>query len=120
MNEPDQRRDSLPSAVWDRREECIDAFEQAWRTRPDIAEFLPTDSDDRRAVLVELVQVDIAFRKQAGESACLDDYLQRFPELAPEASVSIPKSCGLDTPGFKKGSDVATIGTTIIQRAGDQ
>src|SRR5439155_18400364 len=108
------------SAVWDRREECIDAFEQAWRsgTRPDIAEFLPSDSDDRRAVLVELLQVDIEFRKQAGESACLDDYLQRFPELAAESSDLTPNSCGLDTSGFHKGSDVATGDTTIIQRAG--
>ncbi len=42
MNEPDQRRDSLPSAVWDRREECIDAFEVEWRAgrRPEMQTYL--------------------------------------------------------------------------------
>jgi serine/threonine protein kinase len=43
---------------------------------------LPKDGPDRLAVLYELVKVDIERRRQLGELARAEDYLERYPELA--------------------------------------
>jgi WD40 repeat protein len=65
------------------REEVLDRFEAAWLAgqRPVIADFLPADGDQRQALLVELVHVDLEFRLKAGEAARVEEYLASFPEL---------------------------------------
>ena len=59
-------------------------FERAWQNeqRPDIADFLPQNGPLRQAALKELVNIDLKRRRQAGEPARAEDYLQRYPELA--------------------------------------
>ncbi|HEV8066785.1 MAG TPA: bifunctional serine/threonine-protein kinase/formylglycine-generating enzyme family protein [Planctomycetaceae bacterium] len=67
-------------------EDRIEEFEQAWRRgeRPPIAACLPDDSGARRALLVELVQIDCEFRARAGEYVHFQEYLKDFPEFAGE------------------------------------
>jgi serine/threonine protein kinase len=69
-------------------EDRIEAFEQAWQTaeRPAIRDFLPTDPDIRKAILVELACIDLELRIKAGESAHFETYFFDFPELAEDAN----------------------------------
>jgi tRNA A-37 threonylcarbamoyl transferase component Bud32 len=62
----------------------VERFEQAWEIgKPlDIATLLPDDPEQRRTVLVELIHVELEWRLKAGDSARVEDYLGRFPELA--------------------------------------
>ena len=74
---------------------CVQRFEKAWQSggRPAIDDFLPQDGPERLAVLKELVRVDMERRLRAGESARLEDYLERYPELAPFANPThVPES----------------------------
>ncbi|MCI0682967.1 MAG: SUMF1/EgtB/PvdO family nonheme iron enzyme [Gemmataceae bacterium] len=58
-------------------------FEAAWRQgqRPDLAAFLPHDGPERRALLRELIYVDLELALQAGAALRVEAFLQRFPEL---------------------------------------
>jgi WD40 repeat protein len=71
----------------------VDQFETAYRRgqAPAIEDYLPDTDSLRTAVLVELANVHLEFRLKAGESACVEDYLQRYPELAedPEAVLEL-------------------------------
>jgi tetratricopeptide (TPR) repeat protein len=72
-------------------EELIERFEAAWRQRaaPAIDDYLPAESSSRRAVLVELVHVDLEFRIGAGETARVEGYLERYPELATDVGTIV-------------------------------
>jgi WD40 repeat protein len=62
-----------------------DDFEEEWQKKgpPSIADFLgATTGEQRRALLEELVQVDLEYRWQAGDRRALEDYAREFPELA--------------------------------------
>ena len=65
-------------------EDCIEAFEQAWKKgeKPPIRDHLPSDAEIRPAALVELVCIDLEFRYKAGESPSYEDYRREYPELA--------------------------------------
>jgi eukaryotic-like serine/threonine-protein kinase len=65
-------------------DERIEAFERAWEgeSRPQIADYLSTDDAVRRALLIELVQIDAERRVKRGEPVQIDSYRQEFPELA--------------------------------------
>src|SRR5207253_2927216 len=67
-----------------RREALLDRFEAAWQCgeRPRLDDFLPADPADRRVVLVELAHTDLEFRIKAGDAVSVEEYFQRFPELA--------------------------------------
>src|SRR5438270_12211725 len=71
--------------IWHQVDACVQRFEKAWQSggRPLIDDFLPKDGPVRLAVLNELVHVDMERRHGAGELARLEDYLERYPELAP-------------------------------------
>src|SRR5262245_19952182 len=73
----------LASADWPRCEELIAEFEEAWRRgqSPAIVDFLRVQGLARRALLLELVHVDLEFRLKVGESARVEGYLKHFPEL---------------------------------------
>ncbi len=63
-----------------------DAFERAWRggSAPQIDAFLQAHPTvERTALLAELIAIDAFRRAQRGERVTLDDYRQRYPELAP-------------------------------------
>ncbi len=70
-------------------EDLVARFEEAWQrgNRPVVEEYLPSDEPDRRAVLTELVHADLEFRLKAGESARVEDYLARYPQLQADAEV---------------------------------
>jgi hypothetical protein len=64
-------------------EDIVERFERDWRTgrRPCVGDYLPAGAG-RRRVLVELVHTDLELRLKAGEMACVEGYLGRYPELA--------------------------------------
>jgi serine/threonine protein kinase/tetratricopeptide (TPR) repeat protein len=74
----------LTDAAWQPWEEVLQRFDIAWRQgdRPRIEDYVPAGGAERGAVLVELVHADLEHRLQAGEAARVEDYLQRYPELA--------------------------------------
>ena len=61
----------------------VKQFEQAWSRgeRPAIDTLLPSEPHFRRVVLVQLVQLELAFLRQAGTDVLPQHYLERFPEL---------------------------------------
>jgi serine/threonine protein kinase len=62
---------------------ACDAFESAWRAgqRPAIEPFLADAPPSvRKNLLNELIQLDVAYRRQHGEQPALHDYRQRFAE----------------------------------------
>jgi serine/threonine-protein kinase len=63
----------------------VERFEEAWQQappEPDLGAFLPPQGELRRRALVELAHVDLEYRLKAGQAARVEDYLDRFPELA--------------------------------------
>jgi tRNA A-37 threonylcarbamoyl transferase component Bud32 len=65
--------------------EIIDRFETAWENaqQPRIEDYLlPPGDPEYRAVLIDLVDVDLERRLKAREEVCVEHYLERFPELA--------------------------------------
>ena len=66
-------------------ERIVAVFEYAWTLgrRPEIWEHLPTEGGEvRKAVLVELVHIDLENRSRAGEHPRVEDYVSKYPELA--------------------------------------
>jgi serine/threonine protein kinase len=74
--------------IWHEVDAIAQRFEKAWQDsgRPVIDDFLPNNGMLRLAVLNELVHVDLERRRRAGDSVRLEDYLERYPELAPFAN----------------------------------
>jgi tetratricopeptide (TPR) repeat protein len=84
-------------------ENVLERFETAWRqgAAPAIDDYLAGSHDDlprglggddgarkaRRALLVELVHLDLEFRLNAGEEQRVEGYLSRYPELAEDRSI---------------------------------
>src|SRR6516165_2767069 len=63
-----------------------DAFESAWRSRcrPAIEPAVAALSDDVRGAAVrELIELDVYYRRRAGEHPTPADYAGRFPDLDP-------------------------------------
>ena len=75
--------DPVSAETWRRRERIVEAFETAWQAgeRPEIDDFLP-EGADRRPVLIELIQSDIESRLAADLPRPVEDYLERYPDLA--------------------------------------
>src|SRR3954447_13597124 len=79
---------TLKDHTRDEFEDVIRRFEHAWQgpARPEILAYLPT-GDGRTRLLTELVHVDLEYRLRAGESARVEEYLARYPELADDRDV---------------------------------
>src|SRR4051794_13265926 len=82
MGEPSEssfERLPLPSKL--RIDAVCARFEAAWRKgRPDLAAFcaeVPTE--ERPALLAELLHIEAELRQRAGERPAAEDYLTRFP-----------------------------------------
>lgn len=62
----------------------VAGFEDRWSgpQRPSIDDFLSGEGEPRRALLEELVHVDLECRLKVGESVRVEEYLRRYPELA--------------------------------------
>ena len=61
----------------------------ASRTRPDPANYLPGDPHERTPALLALLRAELTLRFRAGESAQVEEYRHRHPELAPDALVAL-------------------------------
>ena len=81
---------TLAGSAWDEFEDVIRRFEDAWqgRARPEILAYLPTGAG-RTRLLTELVHVDLEYRLRAGESARVEEYVARYPELTDDRAVML-------------------------------
>src|SRR5262249_39643908 len=88
-------RDAVSPSVLARVDKICDRFEEAWiraqstSDRPRIADFLADTSQQEHSVLLyELIDLDIHYRRQAGEQPSARDYQTPFPflDLAPLAN----------------------------------
>ena len=69
-----------------RIDSACDRFEQAWKggNQPRIEDHLGEIAGQERLVLArELIQLDIHYRRLAGQTCLVDEYNSRFPELDP-------------------------------------
>src|SRR5438105_3074970 len=91
MPAPNEGPRDLATEQWDRLEGAIKRFEEAWQhgRRPALAEYLPAAADERRALLVELIHIDLEYRLKAGEAARVETYLHDHPELAADRAVTL-------------------------------
>ncbi len=80
---------SLPGGVWDRLEEVLERFEAAWHRgeRPCIDDFLTPAQPECGALLIELAHAELELRLKAGETARVEEYLRRYPELGQDPAV---------------------------------
>jgi predicted ATPase len=78
------RPSSLRAEDWLALKDAVRRFEDGWRQGhgPAIDDCLPTGDPLRSRVLIELVHIDLELRLKAGESARVEEYLARYPELA--------------------------------------
>ncbi|HUR53762.1 MAG TPA: serine/threonine-protein kinase, partial [Gemmataceae bacterium] len=78
---------TIGEAGWDECESVIRQFEDAWRDsgRPEIGDFVSSQSPHSARLLLELAHIDLEFRLRTGEDARTEDYLDRFPQLGDEA-----------------------------------
>jgi WD40 repeat protein/serine/threonine protein kinase len=74
---------NLLGPEWTGLDRVVERFEEAWQQggQPDVAGFLPAAPAQCRELLVELLFVDLERRIKAGESARVEAYFHRFPEL---------------------------------------
>src|SRR6516162_10027422 len=79
------------AADWLALKDSVRCFENAWREgpRPLIDDYLPIDVPLRSRVLIELVHIDLELRLKAGETARVEEYLARYPELAGDRAVPL-------------------------------
>jgi serine/threonine protein kinase len=91
MSPTGQPFDSFSTATWEQLEDAVRRFERAWRQGPNppLDDYLPAEQGARRAVLVELVHIDLEFRLKAGEAARVEGYLRRYPELAKQRGAAV-------------------------------
>ena len=77
-------RPSSPVSTGARREELVNRFEAAWQRgqRPIVDDYLPAEGPDREAVLPKILAIDLRYRFRAGEDVRVEEYRQRFAELA--------------------------------------
>jgi hypothetical protein len=77
--------DALSRSLLQRVDEICDRFEDAWKTgqRPGIEDYLgDAPQQERAALLRELLSLELAYRRQSGETLGLEDYVRRFPDQA--------------------------------------
>lgn len=78
----------LAIALSDEGRRIVAQFEDEWgrNQRPSIDACLSGTSTGRRSILEQLVHIDLGCRVKAGEPARVEEYLQRYPELAADES----------------------------------
>ena len=85
---------NLPSGAWERLEALLERFEDAWRRgeRPVFEDYLrEAKPEEQGCLLVEMVHADLEYRLRAGETARVEEYLIRYPQLheAPSAVICL-------------------------------
>jgi WD40 repeat protein/tRNA A-37 threonylcarbamoyl transferase component Bud32 len=91
MQRGDESANPPLTDTWQRREEIVRSFEDAWRAgeRPAIDDYLPPDASERHGVLVELIHVDMERRLEKGEAVRAETYLARYPLFKKEAALVV-------------------------------
>jgi adenylate cyclase len=81
----------LNSPGWSRCEALIQAFEEAWRRgeTPVLREYLRAEGQERQALLLELIHIDLEFHLKAGEPSGVEEYLEEYPELAKDRQIVV-------------------------------
>jgi tRNA A-37 threonylcarbamoyl transferase component Bud32 len=77
------------------REKIVAGFEDAYarHEHPSIDDHLSGEGAARRAILVELVHVELEFRLKRGEPGRVEEYLERYPELAADENTVVELIC---------------------------
>jgi hypothetical protein len=75
---------SQPTEAVNQPQAILERFKAAWWTgeKPAIDDFLPSDADERKALLARLIHLELELRLKAGDAARVEDYLARYPEIA--------------------------------------
>jgi serine/threonine-protein kinase len=84
-NQPHPSQDDVSPSQLKRVDEICNRFEAAWQAgqRPRIEDCLATVLESERAFLLEhLLALEVAYRRDQGESPLPEEYRQRFPEYA--------------------------------------
>jgi serine/threonine protein kinase len=92
MGEP-QDFGQLKTIDWKLLQALADHFQEAWETghSVDLERFLPPPENPLRPlVLRELIIIDLEIRWRHGQVVHVEDYLERFPELAAAKSFLVP------------------------------
>ena len=82
---------SLPPGLAGRINPVCDRFEEQWLAGagPRLEEFLPlVDESDRRALMRELLALELDYRGRRGEQPSLEEYRRRLPEFADEMAAA--------------------------------
>jgi serine/threonine-protein kinase len=90
MNSRNALLRGLSSEAWNVLEPILNDFERAYGEgqRPLIDDYVERGREFRLPLLMELVQLDLECRLEAGEPASAETYLERYPELAREPDVA--------------------------------
>lgn len=119
---------SLPLSLALELEEICGRFERAWHEarkggfapRPD--DYLASAPEaGRQALLRELIRIDLAYRREAGELPTADDYQQRFPDLdrtwlmsAVASSTAAMSGASKTDPAGSTNQEIPTVSTTVV------
>lgn len=93
MTDPATSKSGSLRSAWE-LDHALERFERAWRSGPPgIAEFLAHPRLDRRALLMELLYVDLEQRLRRGYSIDVEVYFSQFPELAEDDNAAVELIC---------------------------
>jgi serine/threonine-protein kinase len=122
MGDPASRRESsLPLSQARRINDVCDRFEHAWQAgpRPRIEDHLgDTPEPERSALLRELIALDMAYRRRAGEQPQLAEYHARFPNLSLSLTPTLADAPGRGAAGPAPGVLPTVPGFEILQELG--
>src|SRR5262249_59505789 len=83
-DDPERAVETLPPTLLRHAEGVCRRFEAAWKAgqRPRIEDHLrEAPEPERRALLRELIEVEVEYRQRAGEAPRAEEYQGRFPDL---------------------------------------
>ena len=108
---------NLSQQDWQQQEDVIAQFEAAFQqgASPRIEDHLPKEGTERFPLLVELVHTDLEQRFNAGESVCVENYLERFPELKEDHDSLQELIAAEECPAFAKSNPQVDVAETIIR-----
>src|SRR5204862_4880022 len=104
----------LPLPLARQVEATYQRFESAWRAgqRPVLEDHLGSLAEPARAVLLpELLELELSYRRRAGESVRPEEYRQRFPEHAALIGSVFREEAGEATGVGGQGSGVRSQGS---------
>lgn len=87
------RQNKLPIAALERIDDLCAGFERAWQTNapPAIESVLTPElsATERDALLVELIVLDVDYRRRRGETPTQQEYIDRFPDKGHAISLAL-------------------------------